>query len=127
MFGAFSRLGIDFINMEGLESSRPSSSNELSISQIGLHHSFFGEINYDLTFFLCLSNSFLKVNKEIFIAIYDKWKIQTYQVYQSSVRVVSEPQKSVEDGALSAVAGAMICLGVLIGISSVILLFTLIR
>ena len=96
-------------------------------SQIGLHHSFFGEINYDLTFFLSLSNSHLTASKEIFVAIYNKWKIQTYQVYQSPVRVVSEPQKSVEDGALSAIVGAMICLGVLIGISSVILLFTLIR
>ena len=77
--------------------------------------------------FLSLSNRYLTANKEIFVTIYDKWKIQTYQVYQSPVRVVSEPQKSVEDRALSAAVGAMICLGVLIGISSVILLFTLIR
>ena len=88
---------------------------------------FIWEINFELTFFLALSNSYLTGNKEIFLAIYEQWKIQTYQVYQSPVRVVPETRKAEDDEDLLAVAGAMICFGVLIGIAAVIVLFTLTR
>ena len=83
--------------------------------------------HFDLTFFLSLSNSYLTGNKVIFVGIYEQWKLQTYQVYQSPVRVVPEARKAEDDEDLSAVAGAMICFGVLIGIAAVIVLFILIR
>ena len=73
---------------------------------------------------MALSNSYLRGNKEIFVAIYEQWKIQTYQ---SPVRVAPKARKAEDDEDLSAVAGAMICFGVLIGIAAVIVLFTLIR
>lgn len=72
--------------------------------------------------------SYFLANKDLLDTTYEEWMIQDYQTYQILVEVVVPGARAADDdGALSAVAGAMICFGVVIGFGAIILLIILIR
>ena len=61
-------------------------------------------------------------NKEVLDTSYKQWNIQGFHSPEPSVEACTEN----EDG-LSAVAGALICLGVIIGVGAIIMLIVLMR
>ena len=70
----------------------------------------------------CVSSS-LSANKEVLDSTYKHWNIQGYQSPEPSV---TEARKGTDEG-LSAVVGAMICLGVIICVATIIMIIILIR
>lgn len=62
-------------------------------------------------------------NKEVLDTTYKQWNIQGFHSPEPSV---IEARTENEDG-LSAVAGALICLGVIIGVGAIIMLIVLMR
>lgn len=68
--------------------------------------------------------SFFSANEEALETTYKHWNIQGYQ---SPVTLAPEAQKGNGHEQLSAVVGAMICLGVIIGLAAIIMIITLIR
>lgn len=69
------------------------------------------------------SSSFT-ANLQLLDTTYKQWNIQGYQ---PPAPAAPEAQKRTNDEQLSAVVGAMICLGVVIGVGAIIMITILIR
>lgn len=77
----------------------------------------------ELIHFISFSSSFT-ANLELLDTTYKQWNIQGYQ---PPAPAAPEAQKRTGDEQLSAVVGAMICLGVIIGVGAIIMIIILIR
>lgn len=73
---------------------------------------------------MSLFSSSFTANKELLDSTYKQWNVEGYQ---SPAPPVPEARKGTETEKLSAVVGAMICLGVIIGVGAIIMIIILIR